>query len=62
MEDVVHNTMLKYTKGFVGCISDVTLATDYHIDLMAEVSEGQNILECSPANPKSKYVNILKTT
>ena len=47
MEEIVHNTLKKYKSGFVGCISNVTLATDYTIDLIKQAASGQNIQQCS---------------
>jgi len=47
MEEVLHQTFKKYTTGFNGCVTNVTLATDYHIDLMAEAAEGRNIVKCA---------------
>ncbi|CAH1774566.1 unnamed protein product [Owenia fusiformis] len=45
--DMVHRTHRKYTKGFIGCIHQLTLATDYHVQLTGEASDGQNIQPCS---------------
>lgn len=47
MDDIVHSTLKKYTSGLVGCISNVTLATNFHIDLIGQASDGQNIKACS---------------
>jgi len=47
MEEVLHQTFKKYTTGFSGCVTNITLATDYHIDLMAEAAEGRNIVKCA---------------
>ncbi|CAL4097885.1 unnamed protein product, partial [Meganyctiphanes norvegica] len=34
------------TPGLSGCIADLTLATDYHVDLITQASAGQNIDYC----------------
>ncbi|KAI8509776.1 hypothetical protein Bbelb_122040 [Branchiostoma belcheri] len=47
MNNIVMDTGRHYTRGIVGCISHVTLATDYHIRLYEEATAGQNIVECS---------------
>lgn len=47
MEDIVLSTKKRFKSGFVGCVSNITLATDYHIDLIGEAAEGQNIQQCS---------------
>ena len=43
---IVQRTLGKYRNGLVGCIRNVTLATDYHIQLTEEAAMGQNIEEC----------------
>ncbi|XP_063584947.1 pikachurin-like [Penaeus indicus] len=34
------------TPGLTGCIADLTLATDYHVDLITQAAAGQNIDYC----------------
>ena len=46
MDNVVHSTIRKYKSGFSGCISNVTFATDYHLDIMGHAAEGRNIHQC----------------
>ncbi|XP_017566224.1 pikachurin-like isoform X1 [Pygocentrus nattereri] len=36
----------QYLRGLVGCISHLTLSTDYHIGLMEDASDGKNINTC----------------
>jgi len=47
MDNIVLGTLHKYTSGFVGCLSNVTLATDYSIDLIVDADDGRNIRQCS---------------
>ena len=47
MEDISVQTNRRYLSGFIGCVTNVTLATDYKIDLMADATYGQNINRCS---------------
>ena len=46
MEDIVHNTLRKYTIGYQGCISSATLATDYRLQLIDDADDGSNISRC----------------
>jgi len=47
MDSIVLGTLHKYTSGFVGCLSNVTLANDYSIDLIADADDGRNVRQCS---------------
>ena len=63
MDNIVLGTLRKYSTGFVGCLSnvtlaavpagsrghDVTLAADYAIDLTGDADDGRNIRQCSRA-------------
>ena len=46
-DSLAHKTLKKFTSGFQGCIANVTLATDYKINLMHDVIDGENIKQCS---------------
>ncbi|XP_013773558.1 pikachurin-like [Limulus polyphemus] len=46
MKDIVHNTLNKYQRGFVGCLSNVTLSTDFHIRLVTHAALGVNVQPC----------------
>ena len=49
MDNIVLGTLRKYSTGFVGCLSNVTLAADYAIDLTGDADDGRNIRQCSRA-------------
>ena len=49
MDNIVLGTLHKYLSGFVGCLSNVTLATDYSIDLIRDADDGRNVRQCSDA-------------
>ena len=57
MDDLVHKTLHKYSTGFSGCIEYVTIATDYHIDLIGEAEDGQNIAQCPGKRGKAHHKN-----
>jgi len=46
MDNIVLRTLRKYSAGFVGCLSNVTLAADNSIDLIVNADEGRNIRQC----------------
>ena len=46
MREIVHSTLKKYKTGFSGCIANVTIATDYTLDLLGEAVAGENIRQC----------------
>ena len=47
IQDVLENTQRKFTSGFVGCISDLTLAEDYPMKLVEKAQSGRNVHSCS---------------
>ncbi|KAG1699824.1 Pikachurin [Nymphon striatum] len=47
VEEINVSTNGKFKSGLVGCISNVTLATDYHVQLMNQAIRGLNIQSCS---------------
>ena len=53
VDQLAHNTLKKFTTGFEGCISDLTLAAKHHVDLMEDVEDGENIHECTLNNVKA---------
>lgn len=59
MDDIVHGTLHKYSTGFVGCIANVTLATDFQVDLIAEADEGSNIAQCHDGKPMRRNEPLL---
>jgi len=60
MDDVVHGTLFKYTSGFVGCISNITLGEDYELNLMKEADDGSNISRCT-RNDRDNSEVIVRT-
>ncbi|CAG2107760.1 unnamed protein product [Medioppia subpectinata] len=46
LEDTPIQTFNKYKRGFIGCVSHIILATDYHIKPMSEAIRGINIRSC----------------
>lgn len=46
MTDILHLSFGKYSSGFVGCISQLTLATDFHLRLVSQADSGLNIEAC----------------
>ncbi|XP_077863901.1 pikachurin-like [Saccoglossus kowalevskii] len=47
MHDIVELSLHRYTTGFIGCLRSVTLATDYHFDIIADAVDGRNINLCT---------------
>lgn len=50
LEDPRHQSMNKYTEGFVGCLTDLVLAGNYRVSLLQEASEGRNVDYCDWKN------------
>ncbi|KAJ7399492.1 Pikachurin [Pitangus sulphuratus] len=46
MKEIALHTNRQYMRGLVGCISHLTLSTDYHISLVEDASNGKNINTC----------------
>lgn len=47
MDNIVLGTLHKYSSGFVGCISNVTLTSNYVIDLVEDADRGsRNVGHC----------------
>ncbi|XP_058536033.1 pikachurin [Ochotona princeps] len=46
IKEVALHTNRQYMKGLVGCISHLTLSTDYHISLVEDAVDGKNINTC----------------
>lgn len=47
MDNIVLGTLHKYSSGFVGCIANVTLATDYPVVLVEDADLGsRNVAQC----------------
>ncbi|XP_070563063.1 pikachurin-like [Ptychodera flava] len=46
MNDIVELSQRRYASGLSGCLQSVTLATDYHLDLIADATDARNIKEC----------------
>ncbi|XP_027570396.1 pikachurin isoform X3 [Pipra filicauda] len=46
MKEIALHTNRQYLRGLVGCISHLTLSTDYHISLVEDASNGKNINTC----------------
>ncbi|NXA32380.1 EGFLA protein, partial [Eudromia elegans] len=46
MKEIALRTNRQYLRGFVGCISHLTLSTDYHISLVEDAADGKNINMC----------------
>jgi len=63
MDNIVLGTLRKYSTGFVGCLSNVTLAADYAIDLTGDADDGRNIRQCSrvPAGLRRRQRRHLDT-
>jgi len=47
MDNIVLGTLHKYSSGFVGCLSSLTLATDYSVDLFDGADDGRNLRQCN---------------
>ncbi|XP_077981026.1 pikachurin-like [Glandiceps talaboti] len=47
MNDIVELSLHRYSSGLIGCLHDVTLATDYHLDLLADTVGGRSIDVCT---------------
>lgn len=47
MKEIALHTNRQYMRGLVGCISHVTLATDYHLSLVDDAVDGKNINTCT---------------
>lgn len=46
MKEIALHTNRQYMRGLVGCISHLTLSTDYHISLVEDAANGKNINTC----------------
>ncbi|PKU37020.1 hypothetical protein llap_12676 [Limosa lapponica baueri] len=46
MKEIALHTNRQYMRGLVGCISHLTLSTDYHISLVEDAADGKNINTC----------------
>ncbi|XP_046330214.1 pikachurin-like [Haliotis rufescens] len=46
MPDVSQNSLGKFSSGYVGCMKDVILATDFNIKMMNHAQSGRNIYHC----------------
>jgi len=55
MDNIVLGTLNKYASGFVGCLSNVTLAADYAIDLIADADDGRNVRQCSDLRSRRHF-------
>ncbi|KAI7813437.1 putative pikachurin, partial [Triplophysa rosa] len=47
MKEMALHTNRRYMRGLVGCVSHVTLATDYHLSLVDDAADGKNINTCT---------------
>lgn len=46
MADVETRTLGRYTSGLYGCIANLTLGFDFHVDLMADADVATNVGQC----------------
>uniref|UniRef100_A0ABM5FU47 Pikachurin isoform X2 n=1 Tax=Pogona vitticeps TaxID=103695 RepID=A0ABM5FU47_9SAUR len=46
MKEIALHTNRQYMRGLVGCISHLTLSTDYHVSLVEDAADGKNINTC----------------
>ncbi|KAM6188183.1 LOW QUALITY PROTEIN: pikachurin-like [Sarcoramphus papa] len=46
MKEIALHTNRQYMRGLVGCISHLTLSTDYYISLVKDAADGKNINTC----------------
>ncbi|KAM6289541.1 LOW QUALITY PROTEIN: pikachurin-like [Aegotheles albertisi] len=46
MKEIALHMNRQYMRGLVGCISHLTLSTDYHILLVEDAADGKNISTC----------------
>ncbi|XP_048854246.1 pikachurin isoform X1 [Brienomyrus brachyistius] len=46
MKEIALHTNRQFMRGLVGCISHLTLSTDYHLSLMEDAADGKNINTC----------------
>ena len=47
MKEVALHTNRQHVGGLVGCISHLTLSTDFHLGLVEDAVDGKNINTCS---------------
>lgn len=47
MKEIALHTDRQYVGGLVGCVSHLTLSTDYHVALVEDAADGKNINTCS---------------
>ncbi|XP_076855295.1 pikachurin isoform X2 [Brachyhypopomus gauderio] len=47
MKEIALHTSRRFLGGLVGCISHVTLSTDYHVALVEDAADGKNINTCT---------------
>ncbi|XP_045704194.1 pikachurin isoform X3 [Phyllostomus hastatus] len=46
MREIALHTNRQYVRGLVGCVSHLTLSTDYHVSLVGDAADGKNINTC----------------
>lgn len=46
MKEIALHTHRQYVRGLVGCVSHLTLSTDYHVSLVGDAADGKNINTC----------------
>ena len=46
VNEMAEKTLKKFTTGFEGCISSLTLSATHHVQLMDDVMDGENVREC----------------
>uniref|UniRef100_A0A8C9V760 EGF like, fibronectin type III and laminin G domains n=1 Tax=Scleropages formosus TaxID=113540 RepID=A0A8C9V760_SCLFO len=46
MKEIALHTNRQFMRGLVGCISHLTLSTDYHLSLVEDAADGKNINTC----------------
>jgi len=58
MDNIVLGTLHKYSSGFVGCLSNVTLASDYAVNLIRDAVDGRNIRQCPDARRLRRHLTV----
>lgn len=48
MPQVSANSGSRYNSGIIGCVADLVLNTDYHIQLITMSAVGRNVGHCTP--------------
>ncbi|KAL4660850.1 pikachurin-like isoform X1 [Arapaima gigas] len=46
MKEIALHTNRQFMRGLIGCISHLTLSTDYHLSLVEDAADGKNINTC----------------